>query len=395
MKRRGKTREWLKRREEKGAFTNIITELGVEDAGGFKEMMRMDYQTFIDLLLMIEKDITPTELMSGIKVIRAPERLVLTIRYFATGETFRSLSFQFRISRTAISKIVIQVSKAIISNMGTQYIVLPQTEEKWSNIAEQFATQWQFPNALGAIDGKHIVIKPPIGAGSSFYNYKHTHSIVLLAIAGPNYECLYADIGSNGRMNDAGIWNKSKLRNKIENNELDLPRPKCLPFSCMEVPYVFVGDDAFGLKSYMMKPYAQRGLTLERRIYNYRHSRARRISENLFGILANRWRLFLHTISLSPEKVEYITMAILILHNYLRRDVRSGNIYCPNGVLDSEDENGDLIPGAWRQDTSESAFQAIRNSNCGNTSTSGKKIRDTFAEYFVNEGCVDWQWDKC
>ena len=44
IRRRGKTREWLKRREEKGAFTNIITELGVEDAGGFKEMMRMEYQ---------------------------------------------------------------------------------------------------------------------------------------------------------------------------------------------------------------------------------------------------------------------------------------------------------------------------------------------------------------
>ena len=144
----------------------------------------------------------------------------------------------------------------------------------------------------------------------------------------------------------------------------------------MEVPYVFVGDNAFALKSYMMKAYAQRGLTLERRIYNYRHSRVRRISENLFGILANRWRLFLYTISLSPE-VEYITMAILIPHNYLRRDVHSGNIYCVNGVLESEDENGEVISGAWRQDTSESAFQAIRNSSCGNTSTSGKKIRET------------------
>ena len=110
--RRGKTREWIKRREENGAFSNIVHELGVEDSGGFREMMRMDYETFVNLLSLIEKDITPMELMSGIKVIRAPERLAATVRYFATGETFRSLSFQFRISRAAISTIVIQVSKA-------------------------------------------------------------------------------------------------------------------------------------------------------------------------------------------------------------------------------------------------------------------------------------------
>ena len=285
VRRRGKTREWIKRREEKGAFNNVIRELGLEDSGGFKEMMRMSYETFTDLLSMIEKDITPMELLSGIKVVRAPERLLLALRFFATGETFRSLSFQFRVSRTAISKIVTEVAKAIIKNLGKKYISLPETEKEWSVIAEQFATQWQFPNALGAIDGKHINIKPPVGAGSSFYNYKHTHSIVLLAIAGPNCECIFADIGSNGRMNDAGIWNKSKLRSKIENNELDLPKPKCLPYGSVELPHVFV-DDAFGLKTYRMKPYAQRGLTTERRVYNYRHSRARRISENLFGIIA-------------------------------------------------------------------------------------------------------------
>ena len=67
VRRRGKTREWIKRREEKGAFNNVIRELGLEDSGGFKEMMRMSYETFTDLLSMIEKDRTPMELLSGIK----------------------------------------------------------------------------------------------------------------------------------------------------------------------------------------------------------------------------------------------------------------------------------------------------------------------------------------
>ena len=89
-------------------------------------MMRMDHNTFCTILRYIEKYIIANELKSGIKVIRAPERLVLTIRYFATGGTFRSLnSFQFRVSRNAISSIVAQASKTLISNMR-HYISLPK-----------------------------------------------------------------------------------------------------------------------------------------------------------------------------------------------------------------------------------------------------------------------------
>ena len=37
----GKTREWIKRREQKGYFHNIVLELKIEDRLGFREMFRM------------------------------------------------------------------------------------------------------------------------------------------------------------------------------------------------------------------------------------------------------------------------------------------------------------------------------------------------------------------
>ena len=67
--------------------------------------------------------------------------------------------------------------------------------------------------------------------------------------------------------------------------------------------YFFLGDDAFPLKSFMLKPFPQQGLTGERLVFNYIHSRARWISENLFEILANRWRIFFITINLEPKYV--------------------------------------------------------------------------------------------
>ena len=69
------------------------------------------------------------------------------------------------------------------------------------------------------------------------------------------------------------------------------------------------GDYEFALKPNIMKPYSQKGLTEEKNIYNYRHSRAKRLPKNLFGILANRWRVFTSAIMLSPEKIEKLAIA--------------------------------------------------------------------------------------
>ena len=129
-------------------------------------------------------------------------------------------------------------------------------------------------------------IQKPKNGGSFYYNYKHAHSIILMAIADLEYEYLYVDVGSNGRVNDSGIWNKTSLLQGIQDRLFSLPKDEKL--SNGEItPYVFLGDNAFALKKLMMKPFPQQGLTGEKRIYNYIHNRARRISENLFEILAN------------------------------------------------------------------------------------------------------------
>ena len=158
---------------------------------------------------------------------------------------------------------------------------------------------------------------------------------------------------------------------------------------------MFVGDDAFALKKHMMKPYPQNGLTEDKRIYNYRHSRARRLSENLFGIMANRWRVFRSILVLPPDTIQSLVMAALVLHNYLRRS-SSRNTYCPTGLVDSEDRNGDVIHGTWRQDSTAESFLPLAVPPTGhNASNDAKLVREIFKEYFFNEGAVDWQWNLC
>ena len=267
--KRGKTRQWIKRRKEKGLF-NVIDELRIEDTAAYREMMRMNYETFKQILDKIEPLITKRQVQGGHKVIKPAERLAITIRYLATGESFASLHFQFRCGESTISYIVREVCQAIFKVLGPEYLKVPSSNEEWENVSYLFEDRWQYPNCIGAIDGKHVRIKPPPGSGSHYFNYKKWHSVVLIAVAGPNYECLYADVGTNGRVSDGGVWSKCNLLQSLENGTMGVPQGRPLPFGKDPVPYVLLGDDAFALRPFLMKPFPQRNLTMEKRVYNYR-----------------------------------------------------------------------------------------------------------------------------
>ena len=80
---RGKTRSWIRKRESRGFYTNIVRELMVEDTAAYRERMRMSYDDFKVLLRVVEPHISPHQVQGGQKVIPAPERLTSTIRFFS------------------------------------------------------------------------------------------------------------------------------------------------------------------------------------------------------------------------------------------------------------------------------------------------------------------------
>ena len=105
-----------------------------------------------------------------------------------------------------------------------------------------------------------------------------------------------------------------------------------------------------GLKPKMMKPYAQQNLTTEKRVSNYKHSRGRRILDNLFGTLVSRWRTNQTVMNHQPKALESLMLTTLTLHNILMSSsVQS--IYCPAGLADTEDVNRELTHSRWSNDT--------------------------------------------
>jgi hypothetical protein len=260
--------------------------------------------------------------------------------------------------------------------MQPVYMKMPQNEEEWKAISDQYNNLWNFPNCVGALDGKHIALKAPPNSGSQFYNYKGFYSIVLMALADARYKFIYVDIGSYGRNSDGGIFSHSSLGIELPNNTFNLPKEDLLPGgeTYGPMPYVIVADEAFPLTGHIMRPYPgwKNGLPNNKAIYNYRLSRARRVVENTFGILSSRWRVLNNSITLSVDHAISVVKATTVLHNYLQAT--------STPYLNFVEENKNL---------SES-FTPLKK--VGNYASShSENVRQRFMDYFQGPGSVSWQ----
>ena len=212
-----------------------------------------------------------------------------------------------------------------------------------------------------------------------------------MALADADYRFLYCDVGCNGRISDGGVFNGCSLNDALREKTANIPDPKPLPGDDRPIPHFIVADEAFPLREDIMKPYPTRGQSKEQRIYGYRLSRARRVIENAFGILANRFHIFMSPIALQPQTVEKIVMACCALHNFLRTEAGSGY---SGHLVDREDpETRALIPGTWRQDP---LLQQAALPTANNATQRAKALREYLCTY-VNStvGSVPWQWEKC
>ena len=135
-----------------------------------------------------------------------------------------------------------------------------------------------------------------------------------------------------------------------------------------------------------MKPYSIRGMTKEQHITNYRISRGRRVVENAFGILAQRWQLLLTTMMQGPDTVRTIVEACVCLHNLMRLRYPA----LQNIQLDMEDDNHNLVPGLWRVDANMHELDRVVGPN--RDTIAAKKQREYLRLYFNSPaGSVPWQ----
>lgn len=272
---------------------------------------------------------------------------------------------------------------------------MPQDESAWREVAKTF-DKWDYPQCVGAMDGKHINLQAPIHSGSEYFNYKNFFSIVLFAVVDGNYNFIYANVGCQGRISDGGVFNAAHFKKCLDENKMHLPSTHVLSGQSEALPFVFVADDAFPLAVNVMKPFpGAHGKGSKERVFNYRLSRARRVSENVFGILTSVFRVLRKPMLLEPDTATKIVLAIIYLHNFLRKS-SSKSIYNPPGTFDREcSDTGEISNGVWRRD--ESNFSGMRTMKkiARKSRIDAEDVRNKYAEYFISlEGSVPFQWNK-
>lgn len=294
----------------------------------------------------------------------------LIFRYLASGNTFTDLHYSYRIGITTISKIVREVCMILWLVLRNECMTEPSLE-RWKEISLVFENKANFPNCLGAVDGKHVRLVRPQHSGSLFMNYKHFFSVCLMAICDANYCFTFIDVGAYGRNCDSTVFRNSLFWCKMTNGMLDIPPPKPLPGTVNPIlPHVLVADEAFSLSEHVLRPYSRKHLNHNKRVFNYRLTRARRYVECTFGILSNKWRIFHRPLNVETNLAVDIVKACCVLHNFIR--VRDGFDY----------EDTLTVVG----------FEDFRQGLCNRGGgQSNASIRDNFSQYFLGVGSVPWQ----
>ncbi|XP_029918172.1 protein ANTAGONIST OF LIKE HETEROCHROMATIN PROTEIN 1 [Myripristis murdjan] len=241
------------------------------------------------------------------------KRIAIAIWKLATGGEYRTISHLFGVGLSTVFNCVQEFCNAVIRVLLPVHIVQPDAT-KMIEMARFFSSRWRVPQCVGAIDGSHIPIIAPQQYPKDYYNRKGWHSIVLQAVVDGRGQFWDVCVGFPGSVHDARVLRQSKLWEMLSDGQL-MGQSKVAISGC-NVGHYLIGDPAYPLQQWLMKPFADTGrLTPEQRTFNYRMSSARSVVEMAFGRLKGRWRCLLKRNDCKLELSQKMSLTCCVLHN--------------------------------------------------------------------------------
>ncbi|XP_041369950.1 protein ANTAGONIST OF LIKE HETEROCHROMATIN PROTEIN 1-like [Gigantopelta aegis] len=235
----------------------------------------------------------------------------------ASTAEYRTIAYLFGVGKSTVSESIHDVSEAIINVLMDEYLYFPKDDDL-KEVINGFQKKWNFPNFAGAIDGYHIPIIGPQDSHGDYLNRKGWYSLILQGVCDHKYIFRDINIGWPGRVHDARVLANSELFFKGENSIL-FPhwlKTVSLPEKDVTIPIVLIGDPAYPLRHWILKPYSNlSSLSDEQKTFNYRLSSARMTIENSFGRLKGRWRCLQKRLDVDVQFACSVIAACVVLHN--------------------------------------------------------------------------------
>ena len=298
-----------------GWFANCEREYNDEN-GRWKEAFRVSKKTFNYILSYIEADLQKAHMVEC--PISPAERLAICLFKLARGPYNFTMQEMVGHGESTIRQIVTEVCEAIQLRLQKKYVddLFPTTDEAVEEAMVDMGSEWQFPQAFCAIDGSHIPIKCPPGgkeANKQYHNFKGFYSIIVLSLVDAKYRFLWNSVGATGNTHDSTLFQSTDIYEKLTDGKLHFEKAHKVK-ECA-VPPLILGDGAFPLKAWLMKPFGSANVTEMQRNFNYRLSRARMVTECAFGLLKSRWRVLHRRCESAKDTTKCMALTCLILHN--------------------------------------------------------------------------------
>lgn len=270
----------------------------------------------------------------GKPTINSEKCLCIALWYFATQDSFRSISSRFAVSKSTVVTCVRKVIDGLLNEVCQHAIKLPRTIAEREAIAQEFEDIAGFENILGALDGCHIEIRAPAREDKqTFFNRKKDYSMVLQGLCDANCFFLNVDVRWPGSVHDARVFKTSDLY------------PLCAEV-CAGGEYHLIGDSAYPLKSYLLRPYRRsHRLNLQQKLFNRVHSKSRQVIERAFGFLKTKFRRLFCLDRLNVEDIGPTIIACCILHNIClaSEDYARELIFGSDNDNDEDNEDNDAF----------------------------------------------------
>ncbi|XP_078021421.1 uncharacterized protein LOC144461775 [Epinephelus lanceolatus] len=292
------------------------------------------------------------------KAVSVELRVAICLWRLATNLELRSLSHLFGVGLSSACSFTQEVVSAINEILAPQYLHTPSAAEL-EGIVRGFRERWKFPQCAGAVDGTHIPILAPPNNSADYYNRKGVYSVILQGVVDHNMKFWDVNIGWPGRVHDARVFSNSSLYQQGQNGTLLPGRSETI--QDVDVPLVILGDAAYPLLPWLMKPYPEgRGTTQAQAAFNTCLSQTRMTVERAFGRLKGRWRCLLRRSDFEVSFITDVIFACCVLHNFCES-------HNEEYISDDEDDEHDGRP--------DPADHYIGGD-------SGNNIRDALCTYF-------------
>lgn len=267
----------------------------------FKKRFRLTKHMVRFLLDIIGPQIEPNDNRNF--PIPAIQKILITLRFYATGSFLITIADNFNVSTSSVSRIVQEVTH-YIACQRERFIKLPSNRDELREVCAEFFQIQGFPGVCGAIDCTHVKIQSPGGINAEvFRNRKGWFSINVQAVCDAKLYIREITARWPGSTHDSRIFNNSRLKARLETNEFE---------NCY-----LLGDSGYACRRYLLTPILN-PTTRGEEMYNRAHIATRNPIERTFGIWKRRFPCLAFGLRFRQQTNLGVIVATAVLHNIAR-----------------------------------------------------------------------------